>query len=238
LDGEKYRGIYVTLYRPLSTERVACEKYSLQDDNGYLINTIYWFKFEPLKWRILKETEEEMVLFSSLIIDSHEFYTHHTQNRIDEESNNIYPNNYEYSAVRSWLNGKFYNLAFSEDEKAYILKSTVKNQAITTGSASNPYACQDTEDKLFLLSFEEVTSEYVFKNPITRSLKLTDYALSQGAASSEINGAFYGYWWIRSPYEGSERSAKSYNPSSELELGYFVNSSGCGIAPALKIKLN
>ena len=237
--GEKYRAIYFTANRPLSTDRLACEGQSFQDDNGYLINTIYWFKFEPLKWRILKETEDEMVLFSSVIIDSHEFYTHYQQNRVNEQSSIIYPNNYEYSTVRSWLNNEFYNLAFNEEEKSFILQATVKNGASTTGASTNPYACKDTLDKLFLLSYEEVNnSEYVFKNPITKRLVLTDYALSQGGASREINGAICGYWLLRSPYEGAASGMKAYDPYCELDAGSFVNSSGLGIAPALKIKLN
>ena len=237
LDGEKYRAIYFEKNRPYGTERAACEKQSFQDDNGYLINTVYWFKFEPLKWRILSETADEMVLFSSVIIDSHEFYAHHTQNRLNEESSNIYPNNYEYSTIRSWLNDDFYNLAFTVDEKSLVLQTTVNNGASTTGATTNQYACKDTVDKVFLLSYDEVNSKYVFKNPITRKLVLTDYALSQGAGNREINGVLCGYWWIRSPYEGNERIAKAYDPYSELELAAYVNSSSGGVAPVVRISI-
>lgn len=56
LDGEKYRAVRFTAYRPDFIGDLASTtngSYSMQDDNGYKLNTVYYFKYEPLKWRVL-----------------------------------------------------------------------------------------------------------------------------------------------------------------------------------------
>jgi len=60
---------------------------------------------------------------------------------------------WEISTIRSYLNGQFYNESFSDDEKGYIAKTLLQNK-------DNPWYGlidgNDTEDKIFLLSMEEV----------------------------------------------------------------------------------
>ncbi|MCF0113210.1 MAG: InlB B-repeat-containing protein, partial [Bacilli bacterium] len=43
-DGNKYRGVYFTSYRPYYTTYSSSASNSYQDDNGYNTNTVYWFK--------------------------------------------------------------------------------------------------------------------------------------------------------------------------------------------------
>lgn len=239
LEGEKYRAVYYTKYRPFSTDRSSIETQCFQDENGYAVNSIYWFKFEPIKWRILRELDGELFLLSNLILDSREFYTHDSQRRIDENSSYIYPNNYAHSTLRSWLNGEFYNLAFGKDHSALISTAFVLNEQGSTGTESNPYVCENTNDKVFLLSYSDsMNTKHGFYSDKDRQLGITDYALSQGGATREVEGKIFGYWWLRSPFYSKEEITLSINANGEIENSGSVNSTGCGVAPAIKIKLS
>ena len=64
---------------------------------------------------------------------------------------------WETSDIREWLNGTFYNGAFSEEQKAYILESEIVNSANpVTGTESGA----DTVDRVFLLSYEEAQTYF------------------------------------------------------------------------------
>lgn len=44
-DDDMYRAVRFSQYRPSKTSDSATEDQSEQDDNGYSINTVYWFKY-------------------------------------------------------------------------------------------------------------------------------------------------------------------------------------------------
>ena len=53
VGSEKYRAVMFTQYRPFSTNMISDASNSYQDDNGYSLNSVYYFKYEPLTWRVL-----------------------------------------------------------------------------------------------------------------------------------------------------------------------------------------
>ena len=53
----KYRGIYFTSYRPYYTTIESSEQRSYQDENGYTVNTTYWFAYETLSWKVLSKSD-------------------------------------------------------------------------------------------------------------------------------------------------------------------------------------
>ena len=112
--GERYRGIYFTKYRPTDVTAASAISNSLQDDNGYNLNTVYWFKHEPVSWTVLENKDGKAFLFCDIIIDGQPYST---------SSNNNYAN----STVRAWLNGAFIDTAFSEVQKQYIVTTEVNN---------------------------------------------------------------------------------------------------------------
>ena len=71
-NGEKYRGVYFTEYRPHSRSYSGA-KYSEQDDNGYYTGVIYWFKYEPIKWSILSEENGKALLLAGIALDSYQY---------------------------------------------------------------------------------------------------------------------------------------------------------------------
>lgn len=263
-SGEKYRGVYFTSYRPFNTALSGSADNSNVDDNGYSHSTVYWFKYEPIKWRILSETSGEALIFCEMAIDSQNFYivADRSERKIiheNEVEEIIYENNYLYSTIRTWLNETFYNTAFSAAEKTSIVSTTVNNSARSTNpddnatqwnSGTNDYACDDTEDYVFLLSTREVTTDnnggaYWFDikrdaiGIFSECKQNTDYAKCQGAYTI-ADGTYEGNgpWWLRSPMYDFSNDARFVNFDGYVDGSGSVDYTSGGIVPALKIRLS
>ncbi|MCQ2475981.1 MAG: hypothetical protein MJ173_08785 [Clostridia bacterium] len=64
---EKYRGVKFSTYRPCWTEDASTTSADTQqDDNGYTVGNTYWFKYEPLVWRVL-DSSTGLVMCESII---------------------------------------------------------------------------------------------------------------------------------------------------------------------------
>lgn len=232
----KYRGVYFISYRPYDQNydgNSADDTY--QDDNGYLVSNIYWFKYEPIFWTILEEKDGKAFLLCDMIMDSQEF---------DYENGRFY-NNYADSTIRRWLNDTFYNTAFNQYEQEIVLTTTVDNRGESAGYDTNKYACEDTEDKVFLLSYVEVVDYLGFYEYSMK--KTTDYAQSQGVYTYSGSRESYlgvGGWWLRSPHHYNHYSQRvgsvghyySYDDVQGRGEGY-VYDSYYGVVPALWIQL-
>ena len=256
----KYRGVYFTSYRPDETHRLSKAANSQQDDNGYNVSTVYWFKYEPIKWRILSEANGEALILCEMIIDSREYcnFDEETQQTVKYSHNggNGYANNYALSDIRAWLNDTFYNTAFSALQKEYIKLTTVKNDLTSANPNSDPtfetrdkyvsFLCEDTEDHIFLLSFQEATNDAYGYNPdmenvadAAREKIPTDYAKSQGVKVSKDTG-YVGngtYWWLRTPAEYATYSSRGVLYNGAAGGGIGVSNVHVGVVPALVINL-
>ena len=212
-------------------------------DNSSVTRGTYYFKVEPIRWRILSESDGNAFILCDSIIANH--YYHHTSSSTTIDGQTVYANNYKYSDIRAWLNDEFYKTAFGDLQQALIQTTEVDNSAGSTGYSSNPYACENTSDKVFLLSYREVTnSAYGFESSSTydtaRQMLTSDFSRATGAYMS-TDSSYYGNgrWWLRSPYYN-----KSYNARSISNLGYadylnYVGSgAGRGVVPALNLTLS
>ena len=169
-------------------------------------------------------------------------YAHHDCALYCKQYDSSY-NNYKDSDIRAWLNATFYEEAFSELQRNTILTTTVDNSAYSTGDSLNKYACEDTEDKIFLLSYREVTNaDYGFATSSStydaaRRMQTSDYTRATGA-STFIGASYYGNgsWWLRSPYSAMGAHAQTvsregYKNSDQVSRGIY------GVVPALQIRL-
>lgn len=178
-NGVKYLGVQMNDYR-------ANGIYALGDkitDNGYYKLNVYWFKYEPIKWRILTTGEKSAYIMSDIALDFFSMQPDRKseiRNDLLASYNNstgvpdgIYANNWEYSFIRRWLNETFYNEVFNELQKEIIKTTRLDNSARSCNPNDNPkyygygenagknkYAdqCKDTDDKIFLLSLRDVTT--------------------------------------------------------------------------------
>lgn len=241
VDGSKYRGVYFTSYRPYHCSQGSDKNYSSQKLNEYFESTAYWFKYEVVRWRVLTEIGNRAFLMCNRAIDAQQYYNDNNTRSIDDKT--VYANNYAESHIRKWLNETFYNTAFNDLQKAIISMTSVDNSARSANpfnnatqwnKGKNEYACENTLDKIFLLSEYEVTNPtYGFTGS---ALMSSDYAKSQGCyQDNDYNGSCK--WWLRSPYYDNYNYARrvGYDGRSiNIEsVGYTRN----GIVPAMWITL-
>ena len=164
---------------------------------------------------------------ADLVLDSQDY--HYSASNRTIGGSTVYANNYKESHIRSWLNDNFYNTAFTNDEKARILTTTVDNS-----EAYNPYACANTSDKVFLLSYVEATNaSYNLGTNASRQLGPSDYAKSQGVYT--YGG--YNLWWLRSPNSNSAIHARYVYYNGIVDDNGYVNDTYIGVVPALWISL-
>jgi hypothetical protein len=188
VDGGEYRGVYFTSYRPYfcTGEATSAGGHTYQDENGFSIGTVYWFKYEPITWTVISKNNNEAMLLCNMIIDSSPF---------DYKEGTGGVNNYEQSTIRAWLNSEFMRVAFSDEEQKIILDSLVDNSLASTGSEKNPYTCSDTTDKVFLLSVKEAIE--LLKSSTLQQKQATDYAKCQGIYVYHSSQGYDGnsWWW-------------------------------------------
>ncbi len=227
-----YRGVYFTGYRPINVYSDTSESSSRQDDNKYYINTVYWFKYEPVKWNIYTEKDNKAMIISSLMLDSQSYEpVYFEENQYEHNGGIGYANNYELSYIRKWLNDQFYNTAFNELEKAIIEETKVDNSEESTNvfGYSNGYVCDDTNDNMFLLSYKEA-----YYSPVSNKTTGTDYAKSQGLY---INNDGESMSRLRSPNSLTSRSISYVYYDGGLTNSYYPDSTIMGIRPVCWIKL-
>lgn len=236
-------------------------------------NSEKYFKVEPIKWRVLNPSAEgnKILVAESILTADVAYYDYSDVNRTIE-GETVYPNNYEHSKIRAYLNGLSYAVkatdsdeqttdstyngigflqtAFTATAQSLIATTTVDNSEASTNLASNAsnwnsgtneYACEDTSDKIFLLSEKEATtSDYGFTEYNVYGLEnsrirvTTDYAKANYA--HQYTTAGYGGWWrLRSPnYENSKR-VRYVGEYAEAMWSCDVESEAFGVVPALSI---
>lgn len=248
--GKKYRGVYFIEYRP-NMISLSANEYNNQKGNGYRLFTTYWFKYEPIKWRILKEEGNNALLLCENIIDGGEYFDSKSERIIDNVI--VYPNNYEYSNIRKFLNNDFYNTAFTTTQKQIIKLTAVDNSERSANPDNNSsyylvnreYICKNTLDHVFLLSQQEVTSASLgFNEDCTsfdtaRQRKATAYAKCQGVFSdSDKEFLDNGWWWLRSPHYDIKFDARGVNSNGYADYYfYLVLEALGGVVPSLTINI-
>ena len=237
-NGEKYRGVYFTSYRPYGCDYSSSAGNTRQDNNGYYTSTVYWFKYEPIKWRILKESDGKALILADLAIDSQQYYHDRYDGTQTRNDKSVYANNYAESDIRKWLNDTFYNTAFTSLQKGLIEITNVDNSASSTKYDSNSYACENTNDNVFLLSYKEVTGYLTSSSE--RQMKSSDYAKSQGCWQNTYSSYNSNcLWWFRSPSD-FRRSDCAYivDWDGSVLISSSVNETYNGVLPALVIRLS
>ena len=232
-----YRAVRFTQYRPSWTSDPCSSDNSFQDNNGYKVNNIYYFKYEPLKWQVL-DPKKGLVLSKS-IIDSQAYSNTIYKNGTDaygftaywnNASYTKYANDYATSSIHKWLNEDFYNTAFTSAQKQNILPTTLNNSAYSTDCSK--YDSVSTTDNVFLLSYSEArNAPYGFTDSETRKAVGTDYAKAQGLSVSSNKCS---YWRLRSAGSYSKYACSVYSVGY-VDINYYVNDSYFGVRPALRL---
>ena len=240
-DGMKYRAVKLTKYRPFFTTYKSSSENSYQDNNGYYINNVYYFKFEPLEWRVLDPDNGYVMCnntidsqaYNNLVYLNEEYGGYYNSNDYSH-----YASDWSASSLRQWLNTDFLNDAFTENEKSKINYSQLENNKIY----SNDQDFETTTDRIFLLSFDDVAnSSYGFDSDrkicdSARQVKATDYAKCQGLEDTSVYT--FPAWLLRSHiYSNSITVVDMAGTAKLLYDGWCItNYTSFGVVPAFKFK--
>ncbi len=154
---------------------------------------------EIISWYVESYENGKLTLICSCILDSRAYLNDGTK-----------PASWDISDLRQWLNGSFYNEAFNENEKKYIVATRLSNpdnpETLTGG-------CEDTTDKVFVPSLMEME-----KYSLRKSASLSDYMLMKhGYDKGDYRTTNY---ILRSPGENPYmiKNSKGYSDATDDEV--------------------
>ena len=152
-------------------------------------------QFAGFDWHVLEVSDGKAMIVSVNLLDSGQY-------------NNVVARiTWEESSIRETLNSTFLDKIFSDEEKALIAETTVINN-------DNPWygtpGGNNTEDKLFLLSIEEVVKYFGDSGMLADrpgdSVGIFDEYDDARIAAYDRTG-IDSWWWLRSPGDGPTQAA-------------------------------
>jgi len=152
-------------------------------------------QFAGYDWHVLEVSDGKAMIVSVNLLDSGQY------------NNVMAALTWEQSSMRETLNNFFLDKFFSDEEKALIAETTVINN-------DNPWygtpGGENTKDKLFLLSIEEVVRYFgdsgMLANRPGDSKGIFDEYDDARIAAYDRTG-IDSWWWLRSPGDGPTQAA-------------------------------
>ncbi|MCR4687507.1 MAG: DUF6273 domain-containing protein [Lachnospiraceae bacterium] len=183
---------------------------------------------EPIEWEVLEVSGNRALLISKYVLDAKAY---------NEEYVEI---TWENCTLRSWLNGEFYDIAFNGDEQSKIAEVTLSNPDNEYYGAEGG---NDTNDKVFLLSMEEILKYYGndwydadngYGNCKDLIVQPTQTAINNCVYSGADDGAS---WWLRSPgYCNIETCNIESGSAGWYYHHYRVDDYCMGVRPAIYVE--
>lgn len=172
---------------------------------------------EPIEWIVLDRQGNKVLLLSKYILDCKSY------------NNTNVDITWENCTLREWLNDTFINIAFNNNEQNCIETTHINNNDFISergSSISIISAGNDTNDKIFCISVDELKNYFKQENFFTYNKRLstngTDYAINVinggynlpifdfNDLSSNPNAEFClgnSSFWLRSPGSTENRAA-------------------------------
>lgn len=184
-----------------------CEESSLLGD------TIVFGKYKnkEIEWIVLDEREDG----SQLLLSKYILFKKRYHNKSLEVT-------WETCALRKWLNTDFVKKAFTSSEQSKIQTTHVVNKG---NEMYGTEGGKDTEDKVFLLSIEEV-NQYLNSDEIR---------IARNLDNNQID-----WYWLRSPGLYADTAAYVFLDWDTGEVnveGYEVHPVHHGVRPAIWVNL-
>ena len=177
-----------------------------------------YFRYEPIKWRILQRDNTTAFLLSDIILDIQPYH---------KETEKIF---WGESHIRNWLNKNFMEAAFISQEQQMIEAMKRLNVADNTYGMPENY----TMDKIFLLSEEEI-SETSNAQRYGFSKSASSYDKARKSESSQY-AKDTSWWWIQAV--DMENGVRVGADGWISKNGYYILKYNAGIRPALCLKLS
>lgn len=231
LNGDKYRGVYFNEYRSHYVGESTEGSKSFQYKNGYRVDTVYWFKYEPISWRILETSNGKATLSCSIALDSMQFSNSLTSVASDGNSS-VSPSDYRYSVVREWLNGTFLEDAFSSSHRSKLILGISSSGAYVEGGAT---------DNVSILGRKELTTlKYGFQDSSGADdemrIKLaSDYAQCMGIWQDGEGRCSY---WVRHTFVTHDNYLYASYVDGKISNARRADDSGTGVSPTIQISID
>ncbi|MBP0057983.1 Bacterial Ig-like domain (group 2) [uncultured Eubacterium sp.] len=249
VNGVKYRrlrGMDATYVETLEVE--SHYKY----DRDY--TTYHYFKYEPIKWRVLNVQNGKAFLLADIVLDNQKYNMNEKKCFWSDSSMRSWLNGYEKAENQSgidYTSKNFIGSAFSmTEQKAIKVTHVVNKGGVNYGTMIGD---KDTEDKIFLLSELEActtaANKYGFATEErcedeARRCSCSTYAYAMGAwrggdGGNYVNSIKRGrvYWWLRASVSLDGESPDFIESGGRVHsLGGGYNSTG-GMRPALYMNL-
>lgn len=185
----------------------------------------------PIEWLVLARDGNKALLISRYGLDAQ---------RYNKDTTSV---TWETCTLRTWLNGTFYNKAFSSAEQAAILTTNVDNSKNQCYSGWSTSGGNNTQDKVFLLSYAEANKYFgvPYGNSSNTKSRIapTAYAIAHGAWTSSskktADDIDAGWWWLRSPGNYQDFAAVVDTDGSLRNI--TVNYVSGSVCPALWVNI-
>lgn len=193
---------------------------------------------QPIVWRVLDASEDELTLMSDKILKiknyDDEVYANYGETAVNPDKAVTWEN----STIRAWLNGEFFNAAFDSNEQGEVVKKVVTNS--TKAYSTLEDEGYTTEDNVYLLSQKEVqNSGYGFDNTLTQSATrkavITKYAL--GSMYNTDNSNCY-TWLLRDclNYGNDYNNVPYVSVNGSASMSTYTHYAKYGVRPVIHVK--
>ena len=183
-----------------------------------------------IEWLVVDRDGQKVLLLSRFGLDAQPYNKEYTSITWEE------------CTLRTWLNETFLNKAFTPREQTGILMTNVDNSSGQGYNGWKTSGGNNTQDKVFLLSYSESNKylgvRYNDTNNTKSRVEPTAYAINQKAniySNKTADGKAAGWWWLRSPGRSPSFVAVV---RSDGAIYYNNADNNCGsVRPALWINL-
>lgn len=179
-------------------------------------------KFGNFTWEVLDVQEGQALLITEDIIEMFPF--NDTQRSID----------WSGSYIRQYLNNKFVNQNFSDEEKEKIVEvmhRTYESEWFGTSGGG------DTLDKFFLLSLDDAVHYFGDSGMLANGSPDSETSISDDFNNARV-AQYKGKptaWWLRSPGENA-KSAAGISGEGVIEVSGYAVQEQMGLRPAVWVK--
>lgn len=181
---------------------------------------------DAVVWKAIAEENGRFLLLSEKVLDYRPFHPVDISEKLSGQE--YYETNWGSCELRQWLNGAFFSNTFAAEEAAHIPAVSVTHPSYYMTLYSSFPGTGQTEDRIFLLSKEEV-EQYLPKQS-DRAALLTEYARGQARDVCALRN--YGAWWLRTTVRNGYGAHCLYVYNSvhrEKFLGAIISSMGAGV---------
>ncbi|MDO4519342.1 MAG: DUF6273 domain-containing protein [Eubacteriales bacterium] len=174
---------------------------------------------EAIEWQVLRVRGNEALLLSRYGLDAQPYH----QNGTDVTWAN--------STLRSWLNGSFYQQAFSPRQASSIVTKTIENK---NNSNYGTLGGVNTTDPVFLLSYDQVY--YYLPSNEQRMCYPTEYAKARNVYVNRSRGTCW--WWLRTPGFASYSAADVDSDGTVSDDDGSVAEPTGAVRPAIWVRIS